>query len=51
MCPQKTGRNDPSQCGSGKKFKKCCMTRNMAPVASMSWQKCAEQRVNLFLPC
>jgi SEC-C motif len=22
---QKTGRNDPCPCGSGKKFKKCCM--------------------------
>ncbi|WP_231754381.1 SEC-C metal-binding domain-containing protein [Blastomonas sp. CCH2-A2] len=21
----KTGRNDPCPCGSGKKFKKCCM--------------------------
>ena len=24
---QKTGRNDPCPCGSGKKFKKCCMRR------------------------
>jgi len=23
---QKTGRNDPCPCGSGKKYKKCCMT-------------------------
>ncbi|WP_082095868.1 YchJ family protein [Photobacterium halotolerans] len=23
--PQKVGRNDPCPCGSGKKFKKCCM--------------------------
>ena len=22
----KVGRNDPCQCGSGKKFKKCCLT-------------------------
>lgn len=22
--PEKTGRNDPGPCGSGKKFKKCC---------------------------
>lgn len=35
----KTGRNDPCPCGSGKKYKKCCMTRNMTPVASLSWQK------------
>lgn len=26
MRPQKQGRNDPCQCGSGKKHKKCCMT-------------------------
>ena len=25
--PTKPGRNDPCQCGSGKKFKRCCMKR------------------------
>ena len=24
---QKVGRNDPCPCGSGKKFKKCCMDK------------------------
>ena len=24
---QQVGRNDPCPCGSGKKFKKCCMAR------------------------
>ena len=24
---QKTGRNDPCPCGSGKKYKKCCETQ------------------------
>jgi SWIM/SEC-C metal-binding protein len=24
---QKVGRNDPCPCGSGKKFKKCCMAK------------------------
>ena len=24
---QRVGRNDPCPCGSGKKFKKCCMKR------------------------
>ena len=24
---KKTGRNDPCPCGSGKKFKKCCLER------------------------
>lgn len=23
--PKKIGRNDPCDCGSGKKFKKCCL--------------------------
>lgn len=25
LAPSKTGRNDPCPCGSGKKFKKCCL--------------------------
>ena len=25
---QKVGRNDPCPCGSGKKYKKCCMLKN-----------------------
>lgn len=25
------GRNDPCPCGSGKKYKKCCLHKNMAP--------------------
>lgn len=24
----KTGRNDPCPCGSGKKYKKCCMAKH-----------------------
>jgi uncharacterized protein YchJ len=27
----KIGRNDPCPCGSGKKYKKCCMTSNTGP--------------------
>lgn len=27
---EKTGRNDPCPCGSGKKYKKCCMTQREA---------------------
>jgi preprotein translocase subunit SecA len=26
----KIGRNDPCPCGSGKKYKKCCMSRDQA---------------------
>ena len=28
MTHQKTGRNDPCPCGSGKKYKKCCLTKH-----------------------
>jgi len=36
---KKPGRNDPCPCGSGKKYKKCCLTKAAAPVASLTWQK------------
>ena len=29
----KIGRNDPCPCGSGKKYKKCCMNKPQSPVA------------------
>lgn len=29
----KIGRNDPCGCGSGQKFKRCCMLRRFAPGA------------------
>ncbi|MFQ5644643.1 MAG: YecA family protein [Thiogranum sp.] len=35
----KPGRNDPCPCGSGKKYKKCCLTKEVAPVASLNRQK------------
>lgn len=35
----KLGRNDPCPCGSGKKHKKCCLTKEVAPVASLNWQR------------
>ncbi len=28
--PMKTGRNDPCPCGSGKKYKKCCLAKDQA---------------------
>lgn len=27
----KIGRNDPCHCGSGKKYKKCCLSKDSAP--------------------
>ncbi len=35
----KVGRNDPCPCGSGKKYKKCCLAKNSAPVASLDWRR------------
>jgi len=35
----KPGRNDPCPCGSGKKYKKCCLLREAGSVTSLNWQK------------
>ena len=35
----KPGRNDPCPCGSGKKYKKCCLPKDATSVANLSWQK------------
>ena len=34
----KVGRNDPCPCGSGKKYKKCCLAKESS-VADLTWQK------------
>ncbi len=42
--PASVGRNNPCPCGSGKKYKKCCMERDAAAKASqpsIDWQKAA----------
>lgn len=31
----KVGRNDPCPCGSGKKFKKCCLNKPYQPSAEL----------------
>ncbi|GJL49539.1 MAG: hypothetical protein NPIRA01_07660 [Nitrospirales bacterium] len=36
---EKHGRNDPCPCGSGKKYKKCCLSKESAPIASLAWLK------------
>ena len=35
----KPGRNDPCSCGSGKKYKKCCLPNEVPSVASLTWLK------------
>lgn len=41
MMKDKTGRNDPCECGSGKKYKKCCLPTHSANVvaADFGWRK------------
>lgn len=36
---KKPGRNDPCPCGSDKKYKKCCLTKEAVPVTSLNWQR------------
>ena len=35
----KIGRNDPCPCGSGKKYKKCCLHKATSPVTSLGRRK------------
>ncbi|MFH1603603.1 MAG: SEC-C metal-binding domain-containing protein [Pseudomonadota bacterium] len=34
--PQRVGRNEPCPCGSGKKFKRCCLLRKPMKLAAES---------------
>lgn len=40
----KTGRNDPCPCGSGKKFKKCCLGRGASPAMPKQSAKDVSQK-------
>jgi hypothetical protein len=40
----KVGRNDPCPCGSGKKYKKCCLAKDEAAARQESAQRAATQR-------
>ena len=35
----KIGRNDPCPCGSGKKFKKCCMNKTVTPTETLQYRR------------
>ena len=37
----KTGRNDPCRCGSNKKYKKCCMQKDVEKQKSLATNECA----------
>ena len=42
------GRNDPCPCGSGRKYKKCCLATDSAPVADFLWRKLRRTEGNLI---
>lgn len=41
MKNEKIGRNDPCSCGSGKKFKKCCLLKQeeLEKVSNLEWEE------------
>ncbi|MEJ2040503.1 MAG: SEC-C metal-binding domain-containing protein [Desulfosarcinaceae bacterium] len=46
----KIGRNDPCPCGSGKKYKKCCMGKSQAPSQSLYYRRLSEAHDRLVDP-
>ena len=40
----KVGRNDPCPCGSGKKYKKCCLAKDEAAARQGYAERAATQR-------
>ncbi len=42
----KVGRNDPCPCGSGKKYKKCCLGRENTPLQAVGSPVAAEMALN-----
>src|SRR3990167_5765186 len=40
---KKIGRNDPCMCGSGKKYKKCCLTNRKLPISNNAIQESQER--------
>ena len=45
----KTGRNDPCPCGSGKKYKRCCMNDHAADTPPANPLKEAKAEINKFI--
>lgn len=38
----KVGRNDPCPCGSGRKYKQCCMARNVTPAEDLDYRRLSD---------
>jgi methionyl aminopeptidase len=47
---KKIGRNDPCPCGSGLKYKQCCMNKNTAPNESLAEQYLRKYKIRLKSP-
>lgn len=43
--PKKIGRNEPCPCGSGKKYKKCCMKKQTKRLTEKGFQICFKKLV------
>src|SRR5262249_10160451 len=41
----RVGRNDPCACGSGRKYKRCCLAQDEAPELLRLWMRRAEGRL------
>jgi hypothetical protein len=46
----KIGRNDPCPCGSGKKYKKCCLQHQPAPPSAPSYSWMAPDGLHMVTP-
>ncbi len=44
MASKTTGRNDPCPCGSGKKYKKCCLEKEAAERAALTRTRAAAEQ-------
>lgn len=44
----KTGRNDPCPCGSGKKYKKCCIHKAVIPAETVHYRRLSEAHDRLI---
>lgn len=45
IAPKKVGRNELCPCGSGKKYKKCCMVKQVKQLSPKGFQVCFKKLV------
>ena len=44
----KIGRNAPCPCGSGKKFKKCCLNKTVTPIETLDYRRLSKSLDHLM---